>query len=75
MADQDVETVERVVHATPEAIFELLATPTRHREIDGSGTVRAARGTSGGMVGLGDRFGMSMKMGIPYAMENTKVGS
>lgn len=73
MDNPDVVTVERVVHATPEAIFDLLADPSRHREIDGSGTVRDVRGTPTGRVGLGDRFGMSMKMGVPYAMESTIV--
>jgi len=73
MANQDVVSVERVVHAPAAEIFTLLATPSRHREFDGSGTVRNARGGDGGPVGLGDRFGMSMKMGVPYSMESEVV--
>jgi uncharacterized protein YndB with AHSA1/START domain len=69
---QDVESVERVIPAPPEAIFELLVDPTRHREIDGSGTVRDARGASQRLA-LGSQFGMSMKMGIPYAMASTVI--
>lgn len=69
---QDVETVERVIAAPPEAIFDLLADPSRHREIDGSGTVRDARGEPQRLA-LGSRFGMSMKMGVPYAMVSTVV--
>ena len=72
MTDRDVVTVERVVHAPAAEIFALLADPTRHHEFDGSGTVRGAKG-SAGPVGLGDRFGMSMKMGLPYSMENTII--
>lgn len=72
MTDRDSVSVERVVHAPAATIFELLATPSRHHEFDGSGTVRNARG-AGGSVGLGDRFGMSMKMGVPYAMESEVV--
>lgn len=37
MADpDDVVTVERVIPAPAEEIFELLAVPRRHRMIDGS---------------------------------------
>jgi len=68
----DVESVERVIPASPEAIFDLLADPTRHRDIDGSGTVGAAKGPSQRLV-LGSEFGMSMKMGIPYSMVSTVV--
>lgn len=63
----DVETVERVIPAPPEAIFELLADATRHRDIDGSGTVRGAKGRPEPLK-LGSTFGMSMKMGLPYSM-------
>lgn len=63
----DVETVERVIPAPPEKIFALLADPSRHVDIDGSGTVRQVKETPG-RVKLGDKFGMKMKMGIPYSM-------
>ncbi len=66
---RDSVTVERVIAAEPKAIFELLAHPERHREFDGSGTVRAAR-SSGRKVGPGDAFGMDMKWGVPYATRN-----
>jgi uncharacterized protein YndB with AHSA1/START domain len=70
--DRDVVTVERTIPAPAEAIFALLRDPTRHREIDGSGTVRDAKGVSEPLV-LGSRFGMSMKMGVPYSMVSTVV--
>ena len=69
---REVISVERVIAAPPEAIFELLVDPKRHREIDGSGTVRDPRGTVERLK-LGSRFGMSMKMGIPYAMESRVI--
>ena len=66
-ANADVVSVERVIPAAPESIFDLLADPARHREIDGSGTVRDAKGGSERLA-LGSTFGMSMKMGVPYSM-------
>jgi len=63
----DVESVERVIAAPPEKIFELLADPSRHHEIDGSGSVKEAKEGSTRLA-LGDRFGMSMKLGVSYSM-------
>ena len=72
MADLLQVSVERVVPASPEAVFALLADPRRHREIDGSGTVRD---TVDGPERLfrGARFGMRMQAGAPYEMTNTVV--
>jgi uncharacterized protein YndB with AHSA1/START domain len=67
-----VVSVERVIPAPPEAIFDLLVDPTRHPQIDGSGTVRQAKGESRRLE-LGDRFGMHMKMGLPYSMVSTVI--
>ncbi|MCU1353832.1 MAG: Polyketide cyclase/dehydrase [Acidimicrobiales bacterium] len=67
-----VESVERVIAAPPEPIFDLIADPSRHRDIDGSGTVRNARGPAQRLA-LGDTFGMSMRIGVPYAMESTVI--
>ena len=64
-------TVERVIPAPAEKIFELLADPGRHSEIDGSGTVT---GTSSPRVTkVGDTFEMKMRMGAPYRMINEIV--
>ena len=72
MTRHDVASVERLIAAPPERIFDLLADPARHQEIDGSGTVR---GTPEGStrLALGSKFGMSMHAGIGYSMENTVV--
>lgn len=69
---RDVISVERVIPAPPEAIFALLADARRHQDIDGSGTVRDAKGQPAPLV-LGTTFGMSMRMGLPYSMVSTVV--
>ena len=69
---RDVESVERVIPAPADRIFALLADPSRHKEIDGSGSVRDAKQPSQ-RVKLGDKFGMSMKLGLPYSMVSTVV--
>lgn len=68
----DIVTVERFIPAAASEIFDLIADPSRHKDIDGSGTVRDARGSTE-RLRMGSTFGMSMKMGVPYAMESTVV--
>lgn len=68
----DRTSVERVIAAPASQIFALLADPSRHREIDGSGTVRDALEGSR-QVTMGDTFGMQMKAGLPYSMANEVV--
>lgn len=43
-----------------------------HPLIDGSGTVRASRG-NGEKLSLGGEFGMQMRLGVPYRINNTVV--
>lgn len=63
---------ERVVPVSPERIFALLADPRRHREVDGSGTVRdPVRAPE--RLSLGAVFGMDMRAGGRYRMRNTVV--
>jgi uncharacterized protein YndB with AHSA1/START domain len=64
----NVETVERVIPAPAKAIFDLLADPRRHPEIDGSGTVRETKPDTIERLSLGAKFGMSMKFGVKYSM-------
>lgn len=67
-----VRSVSRIVPAPPATIFALLADPSRHPELDGSGTVRdVAQGT--GPLALGDRFGMRMANGLRYTSSNEVV--
>jgi hypothetical protein len=72
MSESDVETVERVIPAPPEKIFELLVHPERHRDIDGSGSVKDPI-EKPPRLELGAQFGMNMKIGLPYKMESTVV--
>ena len=54
-------------------IFDLLADPRRHNEIDGSGTVQSAQMNAPERLSLDATFGMQMKMGLPYKITNTVV--
>src|SRR5688500_10919357 len=66
VADRDdIVTVERVIPASPERIFELLADPGGHRKIDGSGSVRGPK-DGPARLSLGAKFDMAMKLGFPY---------
>jgi uncharacterized protein YndB with AHSA1/START domain len=71
--DGEQVSVSRVIPAPSEAIFALVADASRHPEIDGSGTVRQLKPGGPERLQLGSRFGMSMKMGISYSMENEVV--
>jgi uncharacterized protein YndB with AHSA1/START domain len=65
--------VSRVITASPEAIFDVLADPARHGDIDGSGMVQNVRGESKRLE-LGSTFGMDMKLGpLPYRISNKVV--
>ena len=68
-----IVSVDRVIPATPEQIFELLADPRNHSAFDGSGTVKAANISAPTRLSLGAKFGMSMKMGPSYKIENEVV--
>ena len=68
----EVVSVERVISAPPERIFEYLVDPAKHCEIDGSGTVQGVKGQCQRLE-LGSKFGMSMKLGVPYSMVSTVV--
>jgi hypothetical protein len=76
MSENNVERVVRrsaVVNATPQQIFDLLADPAKHATFDGSGTVRETSDASPDRLELGSKFGMKMKMGVPYKMTNEVV--
>jgi uncharacterized protein YndB with AHSA1/START domain len=65
-------SVDRVIAAAPEAVFDVLADPAMHPVIDGSGTVRAAAGASPRLA-LGSEFGMRMRLVVPYRLTNRVV--
>jgi len=63
----------RFVPAEPQAIFDLLADPSQHATIDGSGSVRGSSSDTPERLTLGSKFGMSMKLGMPYKITNEVV--
>lgn len=72
MKDQ-VFTVERLIDASPEVIFDVLADPAKHALIDGSGMLQEVNDSEPNRLALGVTFGMGMKMGIRYSTVNTVV--
>jgi hypothetical protein len=66
-------SVSRVIAAAPQQIFDLLADPKMHPVIDGSGTVQSPRGDNPDRLSLGAKFGMNMRLGVPYPILNTVV--
>jgi uncharacterized protein YndB with AHSA1/START domain len=69
----NVFTVERLISAPPEAIFDVLADSAKHALIDGSGMLQGASDGASTRLALGVTFGMGMKMGIHYSTVNTVV--
>ena len=68
-----VVSESRVIAAPASAIFVLLADPSKHAAFDGSGTVQHARPGAPERLTLGSRFGMDMRIGVPYRIANTVV--
>jgi len=66
-------SVSRVIDAPPDAIFAVLADPAKHPVIDGSGTVKQAKAGDPDRLEMGSRFGMDMRIGLPYSIQNTVV--
>ena len=69
---EDSVSVERVIAAPPEKIFQLLADPKAHRKFDGSDSVRDPKNAPD-RLSLGSTFDMAMKLGLPYTMTNEVV--
>ena len=65
-------SVERVMSASPEAIFALLADAAQHSRFDGSGTVLGTARESR-PLSLGTKFGMSMRMKFAYKTSNEVI--
>ena len=67
-----IKAARIVIHAAPASIFNILANPHRHYEIDGSKTIKS--NLSGPTrLSLGAKFGMSMHLGINYKIMNYVV--
>ena len=60
------------INAPAHVIFDLVANPAAHQRFDGSGTIqRAISGPA--RLFLGAKFGMAMKIKVPYRIKNTVV--
>jgi hypothetical protein len=68
-----VLTVERVVPAAPDVVFDVLADVGRHHLIDGSGMLQGAPEAAPQRLALGVTFGMGMKMLVKYSTVNKVV--
>ncbi len=60
------------INAPAAQIFAVLADPRRHAAFDGSGTVQGVM-SGPDRLELGSRFGMRMRIGLPYRTDNTVV--
>lgn len=66
-------SVSRVIPAPRSVLFDILADPARHPEIDGSGTLVAPGNVQPDRLALGSKFGMKMRIVVPYDMRSTVV--
>lgn len=68
----DTASASAVVNASPSEVFDFLRRPANHAVISGDSSVK---GTVKGpeVLGEGDRFGMSMKIGVPYRVTSKVV--
>jgi hypothetical protein len=62
-----------IIAAEPQTLFDIVADPSMHPVIDGSGSVRAARAGNPARLSLGATFSMDMKLGAPYKIRNTVI--
>jgi hypothetical protein len=67
-----IKSARIVIQAKPSVVFSILNNPMRHKDIDGSATIRANISGPDELV-LGSKFGMKMHLGINYRISNTVV--
>jgi uncharacterized protein YndB with AHSA1/START domain len=63
----------RVIAASPQRLFDIVADPAMHPRMDGSGSVRAARDGNPARLSKGATFSMDMRIGAPYKITNTVI--
>jgi hypothetical protein len=68
-----VLSVERLIRASPQAIFDVLSDAAKHPLIDGSGMLQGAVAGGPQRLALGTTFGMGMKLFVSYSTVNTVV--
>jgi uncharacterized protein YndB with AHSA1/START domain len=73
MADNERQvSVSRVIDAPASEIFAVLTDPAQHSVIDGSGSVKGTT-SAPERLEMGSKFGMKMRIGLPYRMTNEVV--
>lgn len=73
MSSERIVSVERRIESPPEPIFDLLADPAMHYRFDGSDTVLEGLDSNPERLSLGSRFGMKMRLVVPYQITNEVV--
>jgi hypothetical protein len=63
----------RVIAASPQRLFDIVADPAMHPVIDGSGSVKSARDGNPERLKIGSKFGMDMKLGTNYKIVNRVI--
>ena len=69
MAEKQSVSVERLIAASAEQIFDVLSDPSRHCEIDGSGSL-VRMTSSHTRLALGSTFSMRVHLGVTYPTKN-----
>ena len=69
---EEIKSARIVINAPVEKIFAILSNPHRHKEIDGTKTIQENISGPDKLV-LGSKFGMKMRLGINYRIQNTVV--
>lgn len=67
-----IKSARIVIDAPVKVIFDILANPYHHGDIDGSGTLHGGA-TGPERLYLGAKFGMGMKLKVKYRILNTVV--
>lgn len=67
--DLKFKSAQIEIEGSASEIFELLTDPTKHPLIDGSNSVKGVNWGPEKLT-LGSKFGMKMKIGIPYRITN-----
>lgn len=69
-ADRNTISATTEVDASAAEVFDFVRRPANHPTISGDGTVKESR-FGPEVLGDGDKFGMNMKLGVPYRMTST----
>ena len=67
-----IKSARITINAPSKKIFDILANPYRHQDLDGTATIRNALSGPNRLL-LGSKFSMAMHLGINYRITNTVV--